>query len=64
MTTWIVSFVLKLTPVAWLKKIPIKVDENKKEVSDPLMRIFNSQAKGKVLGGKTKDTSAKPVKPE
>ena len=29
LTTWIASFLLKLTPLSWLKKIPIKVDESK-----------------------------------
>lgn len=52
-TTWIASFLLKLTPIAWLKKIPVRVDENKAETSDPLMKLYKSQAQGKVLGQKT-----------
>jgi magnesium-transporting ATPase (P-type) len=52
MTTWVISALLKMTPVAWLKKLPIKIDENKKNDSDPLMSAYNSKAKGKVLAKK------------
>jgi hypothetical protein len=59
MSTWVVSAILKMTPDSWLKKIPIKIDENKSEDNDPLMRVYNNQAKGKIL---KKDSPA--VKPE
>ena len=60
MTTWVVAFALKLTPNKWLELIPSTVDENMKESGDPLMKIYSSQAKGKVLGKDSKQA----VKPE
>jgi hypothetical protein len=42
MSTWVISALLKMTPVAWLKKLPIKIDENKKNDSDPLMSAYNN----------------------
>ena len=44
LTTWLAALALKLTPVSWLKKIPVKVDENKAESGDPLMKLYKSQA--------------------
>lgn len=49
LTTWIIAVILKITPDSWLKKIPIKIDENKEDDSDPLMKAYNSSAKGKLL---------------
>ena len=38
-----------MTPGSWLKKIPIKIDENKHDDSDPLMKAYSNSAKGKVI---------------
>jgi len=38
----LISTILKLTPVHWVEKLPIFIDENKKpDVNDPLMAAYN-----------------------
>jgi hypothetical protein len=47
-STLLISVILKLTPDDWIKKIPVRVDEDKPVGDDPLMAAYNKQANAKV----------------
>lgn len=59
-TTLVVSLILKLTPEAWTKKIPIRVNEDD-DSSDAIVSLYNSQAKAKFI---TNDGTTTTVRPE
>jgi Ca2+-transporting ATPase len=49
MTVWIAALALKLTPVHWVEKIPIHVDENEIMGADNiLMASYEKHAKGPI----------------
>jgi len=49
-----VAWLVKLTPVAWVEKIPVKIDENKAIGGDSkLMSAYEKGVKGKVVGPKS-----------
>ncbi len=45
---FLVSTLLKLTPEAWVDKIPIRISEETSDSNDPIMRAFDKALKGKV----------------
>jgi len=50
-TVLVVSTILKLTPVHWVEKLPIFIDENRKpDPNDPVMAAYNKQAAAKAIG--------------
>lgn len=60
-TVLVVSAVLKLTPDNWIKKLPITIDENKQiDESDPLMRLYKTQANAKVATAKKEVPTIQP----
>lgn len=46
----LISTILKLTPVHWVEKLPIFLDENRKpDPNDKLMAAYNKQAAAKAI---------------
>lgn len=63
-TTLIVNVLIKkFTPNKVVQKLPIFIDENKAISEDPLMKFYNSKAKGKVLN-KEDATKKQGIAPE
>jgi hypothetical protein len=53
-STLIISTILKLTPVHWVEKLPIFLDENKAmDPNDPLMAAYAKQANAKAINQKS-----------
>lgn len=58
-STLLVSVLLKLTPEAWSKKIPIRVDEDADASDSALVSLYNAQAKAKFIA-KEDSTTVQP----
>jgi len=45
-----IAWMVKLTPAAWVEKLPVKIDVNKAMGGDSkLMNAYQKNAKGKVM---------------